>query len=162
VNHTIRDLHTSIYFSISFGWPSQSTMAPSSTSARAAGPDPMRALPAIGAGGASGDSGSGLLRFEDGAVQFRQRLIVSVLSCRPVLIKNIRSEQVHTTPGLKRHEVSFLRLLSSVTNGTKIDRIGTLTPMTTTTLTERAVTVRWGGSSRAFCRWRRSGRSRST
>jgi RNA 3'-terminal phosphate cyclase-like protein len=60
------------------------------------------------------------LRFEDGAVQFRQRLVISILSHRPCLIQNIRHEHV-TAPGLRRHEVSFLRLLDSVTNGTRIE-----------------------------------------
>lgn len=60
------------------------------------------------------------LRFEDGAVQFRQRLVVSILSHRPCLIQNIRHEHV-TAPGLRRHEVSFLRLLDTMTNGTRIE-----------------------------------------
>lgn len=63
---------------------------------------------------------SSILRFEDGSVQFRQRLVVSLLSHRPVLIRNIRSDDLQN-PGLKDYEASFLRLLDQITNGTKIE-----------------------------------------
>ncbi|KAG7352125.1 18S rRNA biogenesis protein RCL1 [Nitzschia inconspicua] len=63
---------------------------------------------------------SSLLRFEDGAVQFRQRLVVSLLSHRPLLIRNIRSADLQH-PGLKDYEASFLRLIDSMTNGTKME-----------------------------------------
>eukprot|EP00527_Entomoneis_sp_CCMP2396_P008475 CAMPEP_0198149626 /NCGR_PEP_ID=MMETSP1443-20131203/47490_1 /TAXON_ID=186043 /ORGANISM="Entomoneis sp., Strain CCMP2396" /LENGTH=364 /DNA_ID=CAMNT_0043814721 /DNA_START=86 /DNA_END=1177 /DNA_ORIENTATION=- len=59
------------------------------------------------------------LRFEDGAVQFRQRLAVSILSQRPLLIKNIRSDALE--PGLRPYEISFLRLLDQISNGTRIE-----------------------------------------
>jgi RNA 3'-terminal phosphate cyclase-like protein len=36
----------------------------------------------------SADSSTGTLRFEDGAVQFRQRIVVSILSNRPLAIRN--------------------------------------------------------------------------
>jgi RNA 3'-terminal phosphate cyclase-like protein len=65
-------------------------------------------------------SSSSLLRFDDGAVQFRQRLVVSLLSHRPLLIRNIRSNDLQH-PGLKDYEASFLRLLDSITNGTKME-----------------------------------------
>jgi RNA 3'-terminal phosphate cyclase-like protein len=65
-------------------------------------------------------SSSSLLRFEDGAVQFRQRLIVSLLSHRPILIRNIRSGDLQH-PGLKDYEASFLRLLDAITNGTQME-----------------------------------------
>ena len=61
-----------------------------------------------------------MLRFEDGAVQFRQRLIVSLISHRPLLIRNIRSDDLEN-PGLKDYEVSFLRLLDQMTNGSKLE-----------------------------------------
>jgi RNA 3'-terminal phosphate cyclase-like protein len=60
------------------------------------------------------------LKFEDGAVQFRQRLIVSILSHRPILIRNIRSESTDTV-GLQVHEASFLKLLDEMTNGSRIE-----------------------------------------
>jgi RNA 3'-terminal phosphate cyclase-like protein len=65
-------------------------------------------------------SSSSLLRFDDGAVQFRQRLIVSLLSHRPLLIRNIRCNDLQH-PGLKDYEASFLRLLDAITNGTKME-----------------------------------------
>lgn len=60
------------------------------------------------------------MKFEDGAVQFRQRLIVSILSHRPILIRNIRSDDLDA-PGLHEHEASFLRLLDKMTNGTSVE-----------------------------------------
>jgi RNA 3'-terminal phosphate cyclase-like protein len=60
------------------------------------------------------------LVFDDGAVQFRQRLAVSLLSTRPILIRNIRAQDLES-PGLREHEASFLRLLDAMTNGTKIE-----------------------------------------
>lgn len=46
-----------------------------------------------------------------------QRLVLSTLTGRPVAISNIRSSSP-TQPGLAPHEISFLRLLDSITNGT--------------------------------------------
>jgi len=60
------------------------------------------------------------LKFDDGAVQFRQRLAVSILSHRPLLIRNIRSDDVQNI-GLQEHEASFLRLIDKMTNGSKIE-----------------------------------------
>lgn len=66
------------------------------------------------------------LRFDDGAVQFRQRICVSLLSGRPILIRNIRHEDISELgPGLRLHEASFLRLIDSLTNGTRIEINGT-------------------------------------
>lgn len=65
-------------------------------------------------------SSSFMLVFDDGAVQFRQRLVVSLLSNRPLLIRNIRADSlVH--PGLAPPEVSFLRLLDSLTDGSRME-----------------------------------------
>lgn len=61
-----------------------------------------------------------VLRFDDGAVQFRQRIVVSLLSNRSLLIRNIRSDDLQN-PGLKDHEASFLRLIDTMTNGGKIE-----------------------------------------
>ena len=60
------------------------------------------------------------MKFEDGAVQFRQRLIVSILSHRPLLIRNIRSDDLEA-PGLRDHEASFLSLLDKMTNGSTVE-----------------------------------------
>jgi len=65
-------------------------------------------------------SHSKTLKFEDGAVQFRLRLVVSILSHRPLLLRNIRSDDVHNI-GLQEHEASFLRLLDKMTNGSTIE-----------------------------------------
>lgn len=59
------------------------------------------------------------LRFDDGPVQFRQRIICSILSRRPLLVKNIR--HLDQDPGLRDYEASFLRLIDSLTNGTSIE-----------------------------------------
>jgi RNA 3'-terminal phosphate cyclase-like protein len=59
-----------------------------------------------------------LLRYT-GHRNFRTRLILSLLSGRPVVISGIRSKS--TSPGLRDYEAGFLRLLEKVTNGTKIE-----------------------------------------
>lgn len=68
----------------------------------------------------SSNSRGATLRFDDGAVQFRLRIVVSVLSLRPLLIRNIRSDSIDN-PGLQQHEASFLRLIDRMTNGTRIE-----------------------------------------
>ena len=65
-------------------------------------------------------SNSQTLRFDDGAVQFRQRIVVSLLSHRSLLIRNIRADDLQN-PGLKEHEASFLRLIDQMTNGSKME-----------------------------------------
>ena len=50
---------------------------------------------------------------------FAQRLTLSTLTGRPVHISKIRSSSP-TNPGLAPHEVSFLRLLEAVTNGSSM------------------------------------------
>ncbi|KAL5529705.1 hypothetical protein ACEPAG_5690 [Sanghuangporus baumii] len=62
-------------------------------------------------------SGS-LLKF-NGHLHFRHRLVLSVLSGKPVRIDRIRSED--KDPGLRDFEASLLRLLEKVTNGTVIE-----------------------------------------
>ena len=47
---------------------------------------------------------------------FRERLVVSLLSRRPLVISNIRAD-VETDPGLRDFEANFLRLLEKVTDG---------------------------------------------
>lgn len=61
------------------------------------------------------------LRFEDGSVQFRQRIAVAILSHRDLLIRNIRNDTKDELIGLQNHEASFLRLIDSLTNGSQIE-----------------------------------------
>ena len=68
----------------------------------------------------SSSNNSSTLRFEDGTVQFRLRIALSILSCRPLLIKNIRPDDIDS-PGLRSYEVSFLRLIDSITNGSRLE-----------------------------------------
>lgn len=49
----------------------------------------------------------------------RHRLILSVLSGRPLRIEKIRSDDKN--PGLRDFEISLLRLVEKVTNGTVIE-----------------------------------------
>lgn len=58
------------------------------------------------------------LRFT-GHKSFTHRLILSTLTGRPVHISGIRSSSP-TAPGLAPHEISFLRLLEAVTNGSSV------------------------------------------
>ncbi|EGW33026.1 uncharacterized protein SPAPADRAFT_49951 [Spathaspora passalidarum NRRL Y-27907] len=55
----------------------------------------------------------------EGHRNFRFRLILSTLSGKPIKITKIRSNDMN--PGLRDHEVSFLRLLEAVTNGSHIE-----------------------------------------
>lgn len=50
----------------------------------------------------------------------KQRLILSVLSGKPVKIVQIRSED-EAQPGLREYEIGLIRLLDKLTNGTKIE-----------------------------------------
>ncbi|ODQ82593.1 hypothetical protein BABINDRAFT_159147 [Babjeviella inositovora NRRL Y-12698] len=56
---------------------------------------------------------------------FRIRLVLATLAGKPIKITKIRSDDLN--PGLRDHEVSFLRLLEAVTNGSiiKISYTGT-------------------------------------
>lgn len=58
------------------------------------------------------------LRFT-GHQSFTHRLVLSTLTGRPVHISGIRASSP-TAPGLAPHEVSFLRLLEAVTNGSSV------------------------------------------
>ncbi|KHN95312.1 RNA-3'-phosphate cyclase family protein [Metarhizium album ARSEF 1941] len=68
------------------------------------------------------------LRFT-GHRSFTRRLTVSTLTGRPVHISRIRSASP-TNPGLAPHEVSFLRLLEAITNGSSMQIWYTGTTMT--------------------------------
>ncbi|OAA63674.1 RNA-3 -phosphate cyclase family protein [Niveomyces insectorum RCEF 264] len=63
----------------------------------------------------SATPGADFVRFT-GHRFFTQRLVLATLTGRPVHISGIRSSSP-TNPGLAPHEVSFLRLLEAVTNG---------------------------------------------
>lgn len=60
-----------------------------------------------------------------GARHFRQRVICSTLTGRPIRIEEVRVDDEE--PGLRGYEVSFLRLLEKLTNGcaVEINRTGT-------------------------------------
>jgi RNA 3'-terminal phosphate cyclase-like protein len=70
-----------------------------------------------------GSTSTTTLKFDDGAIQFRQRLCVSLLTHRRLLIRNIRSNNNTDTMimGLQAHEASFLKLIDSMTNGSVIE-----------------------------------------
>lgn len=61
---------------------------------------------------------SDLLRFS-GHAHLRQRLVLSVLSGRSIRIDGIRSTDAHV--GLRDYEVSLLRLMEKVTNGSVVE-----------------------------------------
>lgn len=63
-------------------------------------------------------SSSTLIQFE-GHEDFRLRLTLATLAGKSMKISRIRSDDI--SPGLKDYEVSFLRLLEAVTNGSKIE-----------------------------------------
>lgn len=63
-------------------------------------------------------SAKNMITFE-GSRNFRLRLILATLAGKQIKIVKIRSNDMN--PGLKDHEVSFLRLLEAVTNGSHIE-----------------------------------------
>ncbi|KAL6551533.1 hypothetical protein OROGR_007687 [Orobanche gracilis] len=54
-----------------------------------------------------------------GSQNLRLRLLLSTLSCTPILIEDIRTDS--TWPGLRPHEVSYLRLLEEVSDGCVVE-----------------------------------------
>lgn len=53
---------------------------------------------------------------------FRQRLLLATLSQKTIRIDDIRADaESHSITGLTDYEISFLRLLEKLTNGTKIE-----------------------------------------
>lgn len=67
----------------------------------------------------STSSGPSPLKFT-GSKYLTSRLVLSTLTGRPVRVSQIRASS-HAAPGLAPHEVSFLRLLEAVTNGSHIE-----------------------------------------
>lgn len=65
-----------------------------------------------------------MLKFK-GSENFRQRLVFSTLSGRPIRIDDIRSADEN--PGLRDHEASLLRMIEKITNGciVEINETGT-------------------------------------
>ncbi|CAJ2676545.1 probable RNA 3'-terminal phosphate cyclase-like protein [Trifolium pratense] len=53
-----------------------------------------------------------------GSASFRQRLLLSTLSSTPIIIEDIRPSK--TDPGLRKHEVSLLRLFDTVCDGCSV------------------------------------------
>ena len=72
-------------------------------------------------------SASTTLKFDDGAIQFRQRICVAILTHRRLLIRNIRNSDNNNNTnnsmiiGLQSHEASFLKLIDRLTNGSTIE-----------------------------------------
>lgn len=54
-----------------------------------------------------------------GSRNFRLLIVLATLSGKPIKIEKIRSDDLN--PGLRDHEVSFLRLMEAVTNGSSIE-----------------------------------------
>ena len=67
----------------------------------------------------SSNNNSTILKYDDGTKQFRLRIICSLLSQKTLLIRNIRSNHL-ANPGLTDYEISYLRLIDKMTNGTQI------------------------------------------
>lgn len=59
-----------------------------------------------------------ILQYE-GCNFLRQRLVLSILSGKTIQITNIRTAE--DEPGLKDYEISLLKLLDKVTNGTIVE-----------------------------------------
>lgn len=55
----------------------------------------------------------------EGCNFFRQRLVLATLSSRPIRIIRIRQDS--DEPGIKEYEAGFIRLLDTLTNGTRIE-----------------------------------------
>jgi len=78
---------------------------------------PTAAAAAAGAAATSAAVAPGL-RFE-GCRQFRQRLTFATLARKRLRVDNIR--HLDEEPGLQDFEASYLRLLDSLTNGSKLE-----------------------------------------
>ena len=65
-----------------------------------------------------------MLKFK-GSSELRQVVILSLLSGKPICIEEIRS--LEDDPGLLEHEVTLLKLVNEITNGskTKVNETGT-------------------------------------
>ncbi|KWU42061.1 18S rRNA biogenesis protein [Rhodotorula sp. JG-1b] len=70
------------------------------------------------AGPSTQGNSSRVLSFK-GHARLRHRLVLSLLSRRPIRIDRIRPDD--DEPGLKAHEVSFLRLIEKLTQGSRLE-----------------------------------------
>lgn len=61
----------------------------------------------------------GSILFFKGSSLLRQRLVLSVLSTKAIKITDIR--KLDDEPGLQEFEISFIRLLDRITNGSVIE-----------------------------------------
>lgn len=68
--------------------------------------------------GPSNSGNSRVLSFK-GHARLRHRLVLSLLSRRPIRIDRIRPDD--DEPGLRPHEVSFLRLVEKLTQGSRLE-----------------------------------------
>lgn len=74
--------------------------------------------PAPTSDGVAAPRSSRVLAFT-GAAHLRHRLVLSLLSRRPIRIDGIRADD--DEPGLRPHEVSFLRLIEKLTQGSRLE-----------------------------------------
>ncbi|GAA6007932.1 rRNA-processing endoribonuclease [Rhodotorula paludigena] len=75
-------------------------------------------MPAPTSDGVAAPRSSRVLAFT-GAAHLRHRLVLSLLSRRPIRIDGIRADD--DEPGLRPHEVSFLRLIEKLTQGSRLE-----------------------------------------
>ncbi|KAJ6750463.1 hypothetical protein OIU85_001040 [Salix viminalis] len=94
--------------------------------------------------------GKGSYKKLQGSQNFRQRLILSTLSATPIIIKDIRANDMF--PGLRLHEVSLLRLLEKISDDcvVKINETGTMVQYKPGTLMGGRHLVHYCGESRAI------------
>lgn len=94
--------------------------------------------------------GKGSYKKLKGSQNFRQRLILATLSATPIIIKDIRANDMF--PGLRLHEVSLLRLLEKISDDcvVKINETGTMVQYKPGTLMGGRHLVHYCGESRAI------------
>ncbi|KAF9665343.1 hypothetical protein SADUNF_Sadunf16G0112900 [Salix dunnii] len=94
--------------------------------------------------------GKGSYKKLKGSQNFRQRLILATLSATPIIIKDIRANDMF--PGLRLHEVSLLRLLEKISDDSvvKINETGTMVQYKPGTLMGGRHLVHYCGESRAI------------
>ena len=82
----------------------------------------------------------------NGSNYFRLKIAYSFLLNKPIRISEIRSESIN--PGLTKYEISFLKLISLISNGTeiKINQTGT-----SFTLNPGTITNNYGDNIRFDC-----------
>jgi len=94
---------------------------PKRAAAAAAAPAAKKAAPSTGGvvpSAAKKAAPSGVLKFK-GARDLRARLVLATLARKPVEISRIRADD--ESPGLRREEASFVRLVDKLTSGSRIE-----------------------------------------